>query len=76
MAHASRRAVSPFVATCLWGERHPRAGGMPARMPAQHAESVRHLAFVPDISESIGSTRLQDTKRRRPLGSCMLLLSQ
>ena len=29
------------------------ASGMPARMPARHAETVRHVAFDPDISESI-----------------------
>ena len=54
MAHAFLRAVSPFVATCLVGAPALLpTGGMPARVPAQHAESVRHVAFEPDISESI-----------------------
>ena len=42
------------LATCLVGAPALLLGaGMPARMPAQHAESVRHVAFDPDISESI-----------------------
>ena len=63
VAHASRRAVSPFVATCLVGApAFLLGGGMPARMPAQHAESVRHVACEPNISESIAdSSRGQST---------------
>ncbi len=42
------------LATCLIGAPALLlSGGMPARTPAQHAESVRHVAFQPDISESI-----------------------
>ena len=48
VAHASRRAVPPFLATCFVGAPALLlGGGMPARMPAQHAESVRHVAVKP-----------------------------
>ena len=54
VAHAFLRAVSPFLATCLVGALALLpAVGMPATMPAQHAESVRHVAFDPDICDSI-----------------------
>ena len=49
--------MAPFLATYLVGAPAlPLGGGMPARMPAQHAESVRHVAVDPDISESIGNS--------------------
>ena len=69
VAHASRRAVAPFLATCLVGAPALLlGGGMPARMPAQHAESVRHLAFETDVSESIvDSSPGQSTNGPGPL---------
>ena len=72
MSASGRDESGPYVpegghspATCLIVAP---AGGMPARMPAQHAESVRHVAFEPDIS---GRTRFQDSplfllKQSRP----------
>ena len=56
-----RRAVSPFVGDMSVGApAPPLGGGMPARMPAQHAESVRHVAFGPHISESRANSWLSN----------------
>ena len=41
---------------------------MPARMPAQHAESVRHVAVEPDISESIANSSPGQSTGWRLLG--------
>ena len=65
VAHASLRAVSPFVATFLVVVRQPFSRPAGCRQECRHStqECVRHIAFEPDILKSMANPSRQQATR-------------